>query len=511
MAMNYLIGIGGTGARVVEATLFLSFAGLGPDHLNIILIDPDEANGNLTRTKFLIQDYKTCKSNFPDLPEDNFLMKTKISTPENFIFSIFKEKTNVKLSDYIHYHILESKNKTIADLTDILFTEEELNTPLNEGFRGHPSIGAVIMSEIPKSEDPWKSFFQQLKDIRTPYEAKIMLVGSLFGGTGSAGIPTLSKILKESEEAILQNENKIFLGGTFILPYFTFEIDEETLNQQKIKMFVTPDNFYIATKAALAYYDTKNLPFDEVYLIGGDSPRITGKFSPGSKTQENLPDFIELISALAVLDFFAQQTQKPQSQKFFYAGYESNNINWNAIPITRNQKEKDIKTQQFKSKLITTTLFSYIISTYGSNTLSKSENEIEYTWYKDHFKKDSLKNPENITKITSLINLSKKFLWWLGSISKSENKFLPFDTSKFLKEEPEVNAQISLLNPEEDPLRPTFILRNAEDRKNENLNFNHLITIMNKTKIKKELSTSTKFIDLFFKAARDFSTKTYNI
>ena len=506
---NYLIGIGGTGARVIESAIFLSFAGLGPDHLNIIIIDPDEANGNLTRTKTLIQLYKTCKEYFRDLPDDNFLLKTKISTPENYVWSVF-ERHNVKLSDYIYFSILQSTNKTLADFATVLFTEEELNTPLNEGFRGHPSIGAVVISEIPKNKDPWLSFFREIKEkTKNPYEAKVMLVGSLFGGTGASGLPTLSKVLKESEEALIDNnKNKILLGGIFVLPYFNFEFKEEDLLKQQIKMFVTSDNFYIATKAALRYYDTKELPFDEIYLIGDDSPRSVGKFSPGSKTQENMPDFIELISTLAAFDFFSQPSpQNIERTKFFYSRYESDTVKWHEIPTTRNINLKDEKTQEFKSKLTITTLFSYILSTYGYNTLGKTK--VDYTWYLDNFKKDSPSSTGNIEKIKSLIELSKQFLWWLSSISKS--RFSLFDISQFAKDEPKLNVPITLIDPEENPSNITSILKNAEDRKNENLKFDNFVKIMNKMKVKKELTTSSKFIDLFFKSAQRFSQDAYNI
>lgn len=61
MSKNYLIGIGGTGARVVEAAVFMCAAGYGPDELSIFLIDPDKGNGNLARTTNLIDLYKDCK------------------------------------------------------------------------------------------------------------------------------------------------------------------------------------------------------------------------------------------------------------------------------------------------------------------------------------------------------------------------------------------------------------------------------------------------------------------
>ena len=41
MPTNYVIGIGGTGARVVEARVHCCAAGLGPEQLSLLIVDPD--------------------------------------------------------------------------------------------------------------------------------------------------------------------------------------------------------------------------------------------------------------------------------------------------------------------------------------------------------------------------------------------------------------------------------------------------------------------------------------
>src|SRR4051794_26873422 len=55
MPRNFLIGIGGTGARCVEAVLHLCAAGLGPEDLWVGFIDQDADNGNLTDAKDLLR------------------------------------------------------------------------------------------------------------------------------------------------------------------------------------------------------------------------------------------------------------------------------------------------------------------------------------------------------------------------------------------------------------------------------------------------------------------------
>lgn len=61
---NYLISAGGCGVRGLEAVLHLCAAGLGPDEIKVLLIDPDAANGNGTRTNGVFADYGACSSPF---------------------------------------------------------------------------------------------------------------------------------------------------------------------------------------------------------------------------------------------------------------------------------------------------------------------------------------------------------------------------------------------------------------------------------------------------------------
>ncbi len=51
---NYIIGIGGTGAKCLEHLLHCCSAGLGPNNLWAGMVDQDEANGNVNKTKILL-------------------------------------------------------------------------------------------------------------------------------------------------------------------------------------------------------------------------------------------------------------------------------------------------------------------------------------------------------------------------------------------------------------------------------------------------------------------------
>ena len=51
---NFIIGIGGTGAKCLEHLLHCCSSGLGPEQLWAGMVDQDEANGNVSRTKILL-------------------------------------------------------------------------------------------------------------------------------------------------------------------------------------------------------------------------------------------------------------------------------------------------------------------------------------------------------------------------------------------------------------------------------------------------------------------------
>ena len=56
---NFIIALGGTGAKCLEHLAYSCAAGLGPEQLWAGMIDQDEANGNISRTKVLLSKYIT--------------------------------------------------------------------------------------------------------------------------------------------------------------------------------------------------------------------------------------------------------------------------------------------------------------------------------------------------------------------------------------------------------------------------------------------------------------------
>jgi hypothetical protein len=516
MQKNVLIGIGGTGSRVIESVIHLCAAGLGPDKLSIIIIDPDEANGNLTHTKTLIKQYSDLRKRFKNIA-GNDCFKTEIVVPpddNSFVWNIFNEK-DYTLSKYINYNNLTKNEPNLADFAEVLFTEKELQTSLNEGFRGHPSIGAVVMADPPMDEYPFKLLWDDISSLHAN-DLRVFLVGSIFGGTGAAGFPTLGsrQLIKFNDKlhaTLGGGKSRVLLGGALVLPYFSFSVE----NTEGEPMFVTTDDFPIATKAALQYYNDKELGFDQYYFIGDSLSQKVGEFSTGSSNQENQPHYIEMVSALAAFDFYNPENKVDDipEKKYFISSREDDVIDWNMIPITRNGEKLHEARKLFKRKLVDFSVFAYTFLTYGQSILGKSHDDVKLeTWYAENFKKDYKEtsvqaNPrleENMELYKVMDQYLRFFIFWICSVDNGDIVKL-IDKEQILAEALDVKHRdkLKFRNPVDFPNNIGYIIK---ERTNQ-LNFNSFKTkgLQESLIEDKTMNAGSKFLNIFYEAAKKFN------
>ncbi|MGI8546512.1 MAG: hypothetical protein ACR2M1_04140 [Gemmatimonadaceae bacterium] len=429
MAINYVIGIGGTGARVIEALVHCCAAGLGPDRLNIFLIDPDEGNGNLSRTKNLITAYQDCHRIYREHSANpQQLFKTDIRK-QQLAWGIL-EKQNARLDDYIHY---DSLPEDMQSLVTLLFSPDERDRELNEGFRGHPSIGAAVMANA-EDKGPWQTFWQDVSNAQGEGSVRAFLIGSVFGGTGAAGIPTFGspQMLKLREKKAKLDEagsSKIRLGAALVLPYFLFDMNSEATARAETELCVTPSDFPIATKVALEYYDTKPLAFDDMYLIGDDGERKVGNFSPGSRSQDNRPHYVELVTALAAFDFLRAPDAPSSIEPFYFiAGRNSDVVDWRALPVSRDESKLVELQNAVKHAIVTMAVFSYGFATYGAANFETKPSSVLHAWYLDRFSNQpNARGKAYIDEATKVdlrvvAEYAQTFLKWLAQLDGEDGR-----------------------------------------------------------------------------------------
>jgi hypothetical protein len=413
---SYVIGIGGTGAKCVEALVHLCAAGMLPDtELFAMFVDPDRANGSLERSQMTLQQYSSCKKLDTGTTD---LFKTGIVTSNPDVWSPFANEARPSLDDFFRYHSLKGQNPAAAHLFDVLYSRAERETSLEKGFRGHPSIGAAVLAERVElgDEEPWRTFRNRIAiDLNAAGGARVFLIGSIFGGTGAAGFPTIARMIanefNSGEDKDPKKENAVKLGGALILPYFSFIPDE---NSRELR--ASSEDFLMSTQAALKYYyqQKSNEIYDTVYLIGDENLSPTKNFSVGSKSQRNEPHFIELYAALAAVNFLSGNGEKGFPM---IARREARKIGWNDLPDGNEGNT-------IKKKLGHLLRFAFAyLAVYEPMLVDLRENGRPFRapWYVDYFLRAGLQiSDDEMQKAAGHVNnYCESFLRWLQDVSTS--------------------------------------------------------------------------------------------
>jgi len=431
----YLIAIGGTGAKCAESIVHLAAANLfSGEPIRILFVDQDRANGNVSRSKTLVGTYQEC--HLLAKKSDVSWMSSEIKILGDVWAPVQEEDQT--FGGVFQYDNLEQRNPKLKHLFDVLYSEEERKTPLVDGFRGHPAIGSAVMSRLDLAQDKtWQELFTQIKtDLgRYPEQPpKIFLCGSVFGGTGASGLPTLSRMIAEKLKKEGITDAKI--AGLLMLPYFSFP----TAQAPKEGIYANPDQFLLNTEVALRYYHTQNqkrqsktetqenvdsLEFDAIYLLGmPELSEVSKQFKLGRATQENSQHFLELYAALAARDFLLHT---PTQKVLILRREEAKTITWGDIPGR----------EEIKKNLVQTTRFALAWTTNIYPELKKGLKNIsdfakKNPWFEKFFQSGTifadrdlplLSAEAQITALEKINSWSEIYLKWLMGWQQSQHPY----------------------------------------------------------------------------------------
>ncbi len=391
----YAIGIGGTGARCLESLIHLAAAGMMPDgELHILFVDPDLANGSRARAGETLANYVKCKEQL-QLGQTN-LLNTKIVPADPVLWTPFKD-ANPSLDKFFQYN--NFRDSTSGKLFDVLYSSLEKETPLQEGFRGHPSIGSAVMAKMVdlQEDKTWREFRKNISN--DDGEAKVFLAGSIFGGTGASGFPTIAQIVKDALN--------VKVGGALILPYFKFDGADDG------KLKAKSDEFLMNTQTALKHYHLWNQTgiYDAVYLFGDES-RTDVENALGGPEQKNASHFIELYAALAAIDFFGKDFEEGQGAQYFMTAREENNrLQWTDLPDGNNGD-----TARSRIGQLARFAFAYL-SVYHpalEKIADRSKDAYRASWYIDFFERRKI--PIDQALLSTVEKYCNDFLRWLANI-----------------------------------------------------------------------------------------------
>jgi hypothetical protein len=222
-----------------------------------------------------------------------------------------------------------------------------------------------------------------------------------------------------------REKSKIYLGACLVLPYFTF--DQNVPLEERTRLFVTADDFPLATSSALHYYLTKQLSYDEMYLIGDSGGDVVGQFGAGASRQKNRAHYVELGAALSALDFYAHGSPTPtRERQYFIAARNGQEVDWEALPTTRDTDLVGEVQAAVRYRITAAAMFSYAVMTYGREALDAmtTGGKGTPTWF-EHFAirkgvVDERLDPRSAAQrglIRHLEAFAERFLAWLLDIN----------------------------------------------------------------------------------------------
>ena len=422
----YFIGIGGSGAKVMESLTHLAAAGILPnvprqERLYVMSVDPDVGNGNLKRSSAALNNLSV----FQELGfgADTSLFKTEVMLAHPFPWS--PTEHDKKLDDILTYQSLSGT--PIGNLYETLYTRAERNTFLNEGFRGRPSIGAAVLARKAAlfetqgwedhAEAPWDKFARLVKqDAKNGQVAHIFLAGSVFGGTGAAGMPTIAKLLRR-EFASYGESGTVAIGGALILPFFGFTPQQENGDGQ---IYASSENFLTNTKAALKYYAAKyrqDKVFDAMYFIGDSVLSSVQRFSVGAASQMNDAHIVDFYGAMAAVHFFSSSVDH-MLECSYIAHENADSFEWTDFPDILGADGKEIRFKERFAQFVRFVFgYAHFVKPVLARLASGEEKTYKYPWYVDYLDGVDVDTPE----VKNFDEYVESFVRWLAQLESGSN------------------------------------------------------------------------------------------
>ena len=196
---------GGCGGRVAEALAFAACAGvLSVPDMRLMFVDPDAEDAHTARALSLFEDYERLGALCADSPSrGEFTARFTLSRWPDHL-----PGDATALRQWLQ------EDTDDALLMRALFTPETARRDMRHGFRGDRALAAAVLAGLlaESASDPEDALHRLLQELEGE-DAQIVLVGSVCGGTGGAGIPALAAHLREHLGA------RAHLSAVLLLPY----------------------------------------------------------------------------------------------------------------------------------------------------------------------------------------------------------------------------------------------------------------------------------------------------
>ncbi len=407
MSKLYVFAIGGTGSRVLRSLTMLLAASVKSSYNEIvpIIIDPDQAAGDMTRTVDLMKRYNRIHDelHFTDSAKNHFFETSLTPITNNYRMSI-KNGNGQSFEDFIDITSIGNSSKGGEALVRMLFSESNLASDMTVGFKGNPNIGSVVLNQFGQSKE-FENFASNFSS-----GDKIFIISSIFGGTGASGFPLLLKTLRGCKVGNSDIVKNAPIGALSVLPYFS--INNGDKNRE-----IDSTSFLGKTRAALSYY-TRNISgkgdysIDNIYYIGDDASS-NYDYCEGGQNQRNHAHVIELFSALAVLDFarYGKRQMGTETKEF---GLDSltDQLQFSNL----SQKTRDAITRPMTMLML--------FERFCENKINEDVSNKTQPWAKSLGVDGSMLSTQFGEDLTRFLS---EYRSWLSEMAENKRSFMPFE------------------------------------------------------------------------------------
>jgi hypothetical protein len=288
-----------------------------------ILVDYDLYNKDLENAKISLQKYCNTRRAIGLSSVDSFFgprvskladlrsqtgdtdqqLISRVNNENGFLLNVQLPDSGKKFADYIGYDHLGpstvNKDRTLGTLDlsptkylfDSLYNDSSNDNPmlsldLQIGFKGNPNIGSIVLHELTQSLE-YRHFLNCVND-----SDRVIVVGSIFGGTGSSGIPRIISDLLDNTNPTIR---RVIKGAVVVMPYYKIKPNDRSP--------IDSNTFELKTKEGLSFYRTRVNGINALYYLADKYVTKSYDHNQGGIDQHNEAHLVELLSATAILDF----------------------------------------------------------------------------------------------------------------------------------------------------------------------------------------------------------------
>ncbi len=290
-----IVGVGGTGAKIVEAVTHLAASGNAPNKIFPILIDQDIVNGNVKQCRDIIKNYvkmyeSTSKVDF----DGKWAFTPQFEIVDDSLLPLQPNNDQVSVRAALHLaEMTEMEQKVV----NALYTNVQLEEYLNHGYKKRAHLGSIFIEKLLKNEI--EGLNDVIQTVQQRPEVLILICGSMFGGTGASGLINIGRYFKERIP-------KGIIRSAILTPYFKVAAQHD-INDTGSDLITSDFDMQLIKVAIEMHQNELARTFNQVYFLGSDIDEVssdlpTDKAYSGGELQKNPAHIFELLAATSVLE-----------------------------------------------------------------------------------------------------------------------------------------------------------------------------------------------------------------